>query len=133
MMSPAFLAKCLRGVYDLGIYPLRILFFQGPRLWGYGFGEGSSSEDMCQSYTNVRSDFWSSSTTTQTECREILERKFNGFVVGAVALSTVAVCIQTVYLTINKYFLLKPLNEVNQNLEKLIVVTEKNNTQNALA
>ena len=108
------------NVYNLAVFPLRVLFFRGPRLWGYGFGGGSSPENMCQSFTNVRSEFWSSSDTTQTECFEILERRFHAFVVGAVALSALAVAIQTVYLSVNRYFLLKPLNEVNRNLEKVI-------------
>lgn len=75
---------------------------------------------MCQSFTNVRSEFWSSSDTAQTECFEILERQFHAFVVGAVAVSALAVAIQTVYLSVNRYFLLRPLNEVNRNLEKVI-------------
>lgn len=116
----------LRGlrlnVYNLAVFPLRVLFFRGPKLWGYGFGGGSSPENMCQSFTNVRSEFWSSSDTTQTECFEILERRFHAFVVGAVALSTFALYIQAVYLTVNRYFFLKPLNEVNENLENVIQV-----------
>ena len=118
----------LRGlrlyVYNLSVFPLRVLFFRGPRLWGYGFGGGSSPENMCQSFTNVRSEFWSSSDTTQTECFEILEKRFDAFVVGAVALTTAALTIQFLYLVVNRYFFLKPLNEVNRNLERIVVVME---------
>lgn len=125
----SFIEECfhrvLDRVYALSVFPLKILFFRGPRLWGYGFGEGSTHEDMCQAYTNVRSEFWTSSFATQTECFEILEKKFNGFVVGTVALTAFAVCFQTVYLTINKYFLLRPLNEVNRNLEILVDLAKK--------
>ena len=110
--------------YNLAVFPLRVLFFRGPTLWGYGFGGGSSPENMCQSLTNVRSEFWGSSETTQAECLEILERRFHAFVVGAVALSAFAVAIQAVYLSVNRYFLLKPLNEVNRNLEKVIRVLQ---------
>ena len=80
---------------------------------------------MCQSLTDVRSEFWSSSDTTQTECFEILERKFDAFVVGAVALSAFAVCAQTVYLSVSRHFLLKPVNEVNRNLERVLDVMEE--------
>ena len=115
----------LRGlrlyVYNLSVFPLRVLFFRGPRLFGYGFGGGSSPENMCQSFTNVRSEFWSSSDTTQTECFEILEKRFDAFVVGAVALSTAALTIQFLYLIVNRHFFLKPLNEVNRNLEKILI------------
>ena len=76
---------------------------------------------MCQSFTNVRSEFWSSSDTTQTECFEILEKRFDAFVVGAVALTTAALTIQFLYLVVNRYFFLKPLNEVNRNLEKILI------------
>lgn len=112
----------MESVYRLAVFPLKVLFFRGPRLWGYGFGGGSSPEDMCQSFTDVRSEFWRASDTTQKECFEILERKFDAFVVGAVALSAVAVCIQTVYLFVSRYFILRPLNEVNRNLEEVIRV-----------
>ena len=112
------------SIFSLVVYPLRVLFFRGPSLWGYGFGGGSRPENMCQSFTDVRSEFWSSSDTTQTECFEILERRFHAFVVGLVALSAVAVCIQTVYLSVSRYFILKPLNEVNRNLERVIEVIE---------
>ena len=119
----------LRGlrlyVYNLCVFPLRVLFFRGPRLWGYGFGGGSSPENMCQSFTNVRSEFWSSSDTTQTECFEILEKRFDAFVVGAVALTTAALTIQFLYLVVNRYFFLKPLNEVNRNLERVVELIEE--------
>lgn len=116
--------EALKSVYRLAVFPLKVLFFRGPRLWGYGFGGGSSPETMCQSFTDVRSEFWGSSEATQMECFEILERRFDAFVVGAVALSAFAVCIQTVYLSVHRYFLLKPLNEVNRNLERIVVVME---------
>ena len=115
-----FLRGLRLNVYNLAVFPLRVLFFHGPRLWGYGFGGGSSAENMCQSVTNVRSEFWSSSDTTQTECFEILEKKFDAFVVGAVALSTAALTIQFLYLIVNRHFFLEPLNEVNRNLEKIL-------------
>ena len=125
--------RCLHdvttGIYSVVVYPLRVLFFRGPRLWGYGFGGGSSPENMCQSFTDVRSEFWSSSDTTQTECFEILERRFHAFVVGLVALSAFAVCIQTVYLSVSRYYIFKPLNEVNRNLERVIVVMEEVKTK----
>lgn len=116
--------RVLESVYRLAVFPLRVLFFRGPRLWGYGFGGGSSPETMCQSFTDVRSEFWGSSDATQAECFEILERRFDAFVVGAVALSALAVCIQTVYLSANRYFLLRPLNEANRNLERIVAVME---------
>lgn len=113
-------------VYRLLVFPLRVLFFRGPKLWGYGFGGGRSADEMCQSFTDVRSEFWRSSDTTQNECFEILERRFDAFVVGALALSTFAVCIQTMYLSVSRYFILRPLNEVNRNLEEVIrVIQEK--------
>ncbi len=111
-------------VYRLVVFPVRVLFFHGPKLWGYGFGGGSSPEDMCQSFTDVRSEFWRSSDTTQKECFEILERRFDAFVVGAFALTTIAVCIQTMYLSVSRYFILRPLNEVNRNLQEILRVIQ---------
>ena len=105
-------------VYKIVVFPLRVLFFQGPKI--FGLGGGFSQERMCQSFTDVRSEFWSMNDDTRLECNEILENKFRGFVVGIVALLTIALLFQVMYLSINRYFLLKPLNEVNRNLEKVI-------------
>lgn len=66
--------------------PLRVLYFHGPRLGGYGFQEGVRMEDACEHFTSVRSEFWAGTTGASDECNEILERKFNAFVVGWCAL-----------------------------------------------
>ena len=107
-------------IYNCLVFPLRILFFKGPKIWGYGFAGGDSQESMCQSFTGVRSEFWAVSAEARSECFEILENKFSGFVIGAVAVFTIALSFQISYLSINRYFLLKPLNEINRNLEKVI-------------
>jgi len=118
--SSGYSANIGGEIYNLVVYPLRVLFFQGPKLWGFGFGGSSGAESMCQSFTDVRSEFWSVSEETRRECFEILEKKFRGFVIGTVAVFTIAFCFQFMYLSINRYFLLKPLNEVNKNLERVI-------------
>lgn len=115
-------------VYNIVVYPLRVLFFRGPKLWGYGFGGGASPYSMCHSFTGVGSEFWGSTDTTRAECFEILQTRFGAFVVGAVALSFVVVSIQTTYLSVSKYFLLKPVNEVNRNLEKIVTLIQESNT-----
>ena len=108
------------AIYNMVVFPLRVLFFHGPKLRGFGFGGGSRPESMCQSFTDVRSEFWSVSEEARRECFEILEKKFRGFVVGTVALLTIVFFFQCMYLSVNRYFLLRPLNEVNRNLEKVI-------------
>lgn len=114
------LTSTLSVIYNTVVFPLRVLFFHGPKLRGYGFGGGSSLESMCQSFTDVRSEFWSINDETQRECFEILENKFREFVIGTVAVFTIVIFFQASYLSFNRYFLLRPLNEVNKNLEKVI-------------
>lgn len=87
----------LRGALTKVIYlatlPLRVLCFHGPRLGGYGL-EGVSNEHACEQFTSVRSEFWAGSRDASGECNEILERKFNAFVVGLCALVIGGTCYQ---------------------------------------
>lgn len=86
------------GVLKKAMYfatlPLRVLYFHGPRLWGYGFQEGVEREQSCEQFTSVKSGFWAGSSDAQGECIEMLERKFNGFVVGLCALVVAGACYQ---------------------------------------
>ena len=109
--------------YKIAVFPLRVLFFKGPKF--LGFGGGSSPERMCQSLTDVRSEFWSMNDDTRLECFEILENKFCSFVIGVISFFTIAILFQFSYLYINRYFLLKPLNEVNRNIERMICILNR--------
>jgi len=52
----------------LATLPLRVLYFHGPRLGGYGFHEGVGIEHACEQATSVRSEFWTGSSDAYREC-----------------------------------------------------------------
>jgi len=78
----------------LATLPLRVLYFHGPRLGGYGFHEGVGIEHACEQATSVRSEFWTGSSDAYRECEGILQRKFNAFVVGLCALPIFQLSVQ---------------------------------------
>ena len=61
--------------YCIGL-PLKILYFNGPSIYGFGFWEGRSGEDICSQLTNVDSAFWKENPSV---CVDILDKKFGSF------------------------------------------------------
>ncbi len=61
--------------YAMGL-PLKVLYFNGPFAFGFGFWEGKSGEDICCQLTGVDSTFW---MRNQDACVDILDRKYNAF------------------------------------------------------
>ncbi len=76
-------------------FPLKILYFNGPSALGFGFWEGKSGEDICSQLTNVDSAFWVIGEDHQSACRDILDRRFNGF---ALAIGVVIYFVMLVYM-----------------------------------
>jgi len=60
------------------IAPLQRLYFQGPRLFGYGFWKGASQHDICAALTNHNSEFWAQHSDA---CAQIVRRDFQSHVV----------------------------------------------------
>jgi len=60
------------------IAPLKRLYFEGPKLYGYGFWKGAAEHDICAALTNHDSNFWKSH---QEACKEIIEKDFYSIVV----------------------------------------------------
>lgn len=58
--------------------PLRRLYFDGPRIYGYGFWKGAAAHDICASLTNHSSEFWLGHSAA---CQEIIAKDFNSIVV----------------------------------------------------
>lgn len=98
MLDFDFVQSALNMAMYFAALPLRVLYFHGPRLGGYGFQEGVSYEQACEKVTSVRSDFWVGSEGAFSECTDILERKFNAFVIGSFALATGAAIIHCIYV-----------------------------------
>jgi hypothetical protein len=103
-----------RWVLDVAMrvlfFPLEILYFHGPKLWGYGFYEGGRKETICSEVTGVRSGFWSDSQESFTECEDLLRRKFHAFVIGFVAITTTISFLQIGYLILCRHIILKSLS-----------------------
>lgn len=93
--------------------PLRVLYFHGPRLGGYGFQEGARMEHTCEQLTSVSSEFWAGSRGASEECREILERKFNAFVVGCCALLVTFTCYQYLQFIMARHVVFPTMKRVD--------------------
>lgn len=101
--------------------PLRVLYFHGPRLGGYGFQEGVKMEHACEQVTSVRSEFWVGSSDALDECAGILERKFNAFVVGFCAFVVVGAIFQYVHVITTRHVIspvVKKFDEVLSYLQE---------------
>lgn len=98
--------------FNILLYPLRILYFHGPSLGGYGFLQGDNKETICYRMTNVRSEFWSSSSTTMDECEILIEKKFYAFFIGCVTIMILCIVFSNLYLISIKYYISKPLAAV---------------------
>lgn len=69
-------STCFLYLFD---YPLKLLYFNGPSMWGIGFWEGKNYEEICSHLTNVQSSFWLHSFEKQEMCLNIIEKKYNAF------------------------------------------------------
>ena len=112
--------KVFKNVLYFATFPMRVLYFHGPRLGGYGFQEGVSSESVCEKYTSVRSDFWKGSDDAITECAVIMERKFNAFLVGSVALFVIGMFLQYLHIMSTRYAIYPRLKKIDDDISKLI-------------
>jgi hypothetical protein len=73
--------------------PLRLLYFYGPSLSGWGFWEGTGASDACSAITTVPASFWADGDANTQACDAVLERKFAAFVIGSVGVGAVICCV----------------------------------------
>ena len=67
-------------IYQNIIYPIFFdLYSRGPALFGYGFYEGKTLVDICQTITNVNSDFWKNN---YLQCEMMINKKVEAFIIG---------------------------------------------------
>ena len=99
--------RSFKSIPDLlFVSPLRILYFHGPRVWGWGGWEGINTEDICAQLTLVPASVWKEQ---MANCGALLERKFSTFVVsvfGAAYFFAVYKVVSYVYF---RYFVLAPI------------------------
>ncbi|BBI30563.1 hypothetical protein QKT49_gp200 [Acanthamoeba castellanii medusavirus] len=62
--------------------PLYTLYRRGPSIAGYGWWEGASDEDICSRLTGVNAEFWRAGPASSAMCSELIDRKFDAFVIG---------------------------------------------------
>ena len=108
--------------------PLRVLYFHGPRLGGYGFQEGVRIEHACEQVTSVRSEFWVGSNDAIGECADILERKFIAFMVGGCALLVIGGIFQYVHILSTRHAISPTVNKLDDMLRYL----KENKTEHKL-
>lgn len=63
----------------LVVYPLRLLYFQGPTLFGVGGWGGLPVEDICAQFTQVSAELWKAQ---REHCMALIDRKFKAMVVA---------------------------------------------------
>lgn len=119
MLDLDLVRSALNKAMYFAALPLRVLYFHGPRLGGYGFQEGVSLEHACEKVTSVRSDFWGGSEGAFSECADILERKFNAFVVGSCALAIGCAIIQCFYVLTTRHAISPTAKKVDEILRHL--------------
>jgi len=90
--------------------PLKRLYFDGPRLFGYGFWKGAPVHDICAQLTQHNSEFWKNNPDA---CREIVEKDFHSIVVlvetvGYFALLYVVISLACREFIKQRYFVERP-------------------------
>ena len=104
------------SAYFLGIYPLKQLYFHGPRLWGWGGWEGFAPEDICSHITQVTSSVWK---IQKDNCTDLIERKFHSFLVTVFGVSYIFVLYKILSYCWLRYFILAPiLREFKETFQK---------------
>ena len=100
-----WLGKSTRYVYDvLWETPLRILYFKGPLLGGYGFWGNKPASFICSELTTVEAHHWD---THLDVCEKIIEEHFHAFHVGASASLYFSVVLFLIWASICRCVLIK--------------------------
>lgn len=70
-------------LYGIFIAPMKIIYFYGPELFGFGGWGGRSVEDICHHLAkDSRSEFWSSHPFATNECERMIEQRFQSNIIG---------------------------------------------------
>ncbi len=72
------LIKCVRLIaYPFVEYPAKMLYFNGPAV--FGFWEGKGPAEICERLTTIESSFWGHGHITASECLNLIQRKYQAF------------------------------------------------------
>ena len=73
-------SEALTYWHDLFVLkPLRMLYLQGPAVYGYGFWQGKTDSHICVNLSDANTDprRW---TSNPQDCTDLIERRFEAFV-----------------------------------------------------
>jgi hypothetical protein len=114
------------------IDPLKILYFEGPTILGVGFWEKLPKKDICSRLTGVSATFWDKLDSFQ-ECTELVERKFDTFIVGAFTVAYIWFTYKLVSYLLFRLFVIKPVtNEIKDEFKKIVYETLKHHEQSRI-
>lgn len=88
------------------VAPLKILYFQGPSLFGWGGWAGLPMEDICAQFTQVSADLWKNQ---RDHCAALIDRKFRAILVVVGCATYFAALYKLIYYMCFRYFFLRPL------------------------
>jgi len=101
------------------LQPLKQLYFDGPTVMGVGFWEKLPQKDICSRLTGVSATFWDK-TDASKECKDLVSRKFETFIVGAFTLAYVWVIYKVFSYVLFRVFVLRPItNEIKDEMRKV--------------
>jgi hypothetical protein len=114
------------------IDPLKTLYFEGPTILGIGFWEKLPKKDICSRLTGVSATFWDKLDSSQ-ECTELVERKFDTFIVGSFTIAYIWFTYKLVSYLLFRLFVIKPVtNEIKDEFKKIVYETLKHHEQSRM-
>jgi hypothetical protein len=91
----------------LVLEPLRVLYFQGPQLWGIGGWAGMAPEDICSQMTSVPAMTWRA--FRMDDCHALLDARFTSVAVTVWSALYLFAAYKIISLLWFRYFILGPV------------------------
>ena len=95
--------------------PLRILYFGGPALAGYGFWANRAAHDICADLTTVSAEHWMKHNGT---CAELLEAHFGAFHIGVTSAVYFGCILAAIVLGMSHIIIVRPVVRSIQSLKR---------------
>lgn len=101
------------------LWPFRVVYLHGPRVWGSGGWEGADTADVCAGLSGAPSSFWSADEGRQTQCDRIITNRVTGIAIGALVISTASSLLWCIWAYTHYCLYVKPfsvaIRSLNQN------------------
>jgi len=89
----------------LVVQPLKLLYFQGPAVLGWGGWGGLPIEDICAQFTQVSADLWKNQ---REHCLALVDRKFTAVLVAVGCTAYFFTLYKLITYIWFRYFFLRP-------------------------